>query len=331
MFLLPKFLGMKMLNKKTIFLIILILISGIIISVVFLYNRKEISIKNLDTNIIQEKIKPFSLVFVGDMMFDRSVEKLIDENGINYPFEKISDFLKQANLTIGNLEGPIVKKPIQFPRSSLKFAFPEKTVNGLNFAGFDLLGLANNHTQNMGQDGLKETREILKSANIDSFGDPLVCNDEFLFKKNNLIFLGFNKTFFSTCPDKDVLNTIKEIKLLNSESFLIINIHWGNEYLLKNSEQQQELAYKMIDNGADLIIGHHPHVVQNFEKYKDKMIFYSLGNFVFDQYFSEETQKGMIVNLEVYPDKFIYKTFFVSIIDSQPKITETGETIEIKK
>jgi poly-gamma-glutamate synthesis protein (capsule biosynthesis protein) len=320
-----------MLNKKIIFLIILLLTLGMVTGVVFLYSQKEISIKNQAANIIQEEIRPISLVFVGDMMFDRSVEKLIDENGATYPFEKISDFLKQADLAIGNLEGPIVKKTIQFPRSSLKFAFSEKTVGGLNFAGFDLLNLANNHTQNMGQDGLKETRETLKSANMDSFGDPLVCSKDFLFKKDNLIFLGFNKTFPSTCPDEDILNAIKEIKLSNPESFLIINIHWGSEYQLKNSKQQQELAYKIIDNGADLIIGHHPHVVQNIEKYKNKMIFYSLGNFVFDQYFSVETQKGMVVNLEIYPDKFIYKTFFVSITDSQPKIAESGEIIEIKK
>lgn len=331
-----------MLNKKIIFLIILLLTLGMVTGVVFLYSQKEILIKNQAANIIQEEIRPISLVFVGDMMFDRSVEKLIDENGATYPFEKISDFLKQADLAIGNLEGPIVKKTIQFPRSSLKFAFSEKTVGGLNFAGFDLLNLANNHTQNMGQDGLKETRETLKSANMDSFGDPLVCSKDFLFKKDNLIFLGFNKTFPSTCPDEDILNAIKEIKLSNPESFLIINIHWGSEYQLKNSKQQQELAYKIIDNGADLIIGHHPHVVQNIEKYKNKMIFYSLGNFVFDQYFSEETQKGTIVNLEIYPhtknfgegvysDKFIYKTFFVSITDSQPKIAESDEIIEIKK
>jgi len=321
MFLLLRFLEIKMLNKKIIFLIILLLTLGIVVGVIL----------NQAANVIQEEIRPVSLVFVGDMMLDRSVEKLINENGVNYPFEKISDFLKQADLVIGNLEGPIVKKPIQFSRSSLKFAFSEKTIDSLNFAGFDLLNLANNHTQNMGQDGLKETREILKSANMDSFGDPLVCGNDFLLKKDNLIFLGFNKTFPSTCPDEDILNTIKEIKSSNPESFLIINIHWGNEYQSKNSKQQQELAYKIIDNGADLIIGHHPHVVQNFEKYKNKMIFYSLGNFVFDQYFSEETQKGMIINLEIYPDKFIYKTFFVSITDSQPKITEPDEIIEIKK
>lgn len=320
-----KFLMKKMLNKK-IFIIIFFLILTLVLvaGVIFIFRRqifKPVQVLESKPEINQktvEEIKPKTVLFVGDIMLDRSVEELINKNGINYPFEKITDFLKGADIVFGNLEGPIVEKPIEFPRSSLKFAFSSKIIEGLSFAGFNLLSLANNHTLNMKQSGLEETRENLKKANIDFVGDTLKCTKELLYQKDELIFLAFNKTFPSTCPEKEIIATIQEVKSLNPNSFLIISIHWGEEYKLKNSSFQQNLAYKMIDAGADLIIGHHPHVIQSVEIYNNKLIFYSLGNFIFDQYFSKETQQGLLVKLEIYPDKFGYKLFPIQSEVSQP-------------
>ena len=236
-------------------------------------------------------------------MLDREVENLIKENSALYPFQKISQLTKGVDFVFGNLEGPIVKNPPNFSIDSLTFAFSKDTLKGLLFGNFNLLSLANNHTLNMGENGLEETREFLEEAKINFVGDPLKCSEEFLDEENNLTFLAFNKTYSYGCSDEEIIETIKSAKFLNPESFVTVSMHWGNEYNLASSPSQQKLAYKIIDAGADLIIGHHPHVVQEVGIYKNKLIFYSLGNFVFDQYFSKDTQQGLAVGLEVYPSQ----------------------------
>jgi len=263
-------------------------------------------------------LKAKTIIFVGDIMLDRAVERLMKKNSFLYPFEKVSQFLKGVDIVFGNLEGPIVESPPNFSDDSLQFAFCPETIEGLKFANFNLLSLANNHTLNMGENGLKQTREFLKKENINFVGDPLKCNDEFLYLKDKITFLAFNKTFSSGCSDEEIIKTIKSVKKQNPENFLIVSIHWGSEYQTKSYVSQQELAHKIIDAGTDLIIGHHSHVVQEIEIYHNKLIFYSLGNFVFDQYFYKQTQQGLAVGLEIYSDKNIYKLFPIQSKLSQP-------------
>jgi len=115
------------------------------------------------------------------------------------------------------------------------------------------------------------------------------------------------------------------VKSSNPDNFLIVSMHWGEEYKLINSPAQQSLAHRIIEAGADLIIGHHPHVVQNIEKYQEKLIFYSLGNFIFDQYFSTETQEGLAVGLEIHPDKLVCRLFPLQINLSQPVLMQQNK------
>ena len=175
---------------------------------------------------------------------------------------------------------------------------------------------------------LAETREFLEKANINFIGDPLKCSDEFLFQKDNIIFFAFNKIYPSNCSDEEIINTIKSVKLKNPECFLIVSAHWGKEYQLKSSVIQQKLAREIIDAGANLIIGHHPHTVQEIEIYKDKLIFYSLGNFIFDQYFSKNTQQGLAVGLEINEDKLLFRLFPIQSKLSQPFLMEQKESEE---
>ena len=333
----------------------------------YVLNAEKENLKEIEKNQNTEKsslplendfLETKTIIFVGDIMLDRAMERLMKKNSFLYPFEKISQFLKgtdpirntldkdinfnknlisnRASFVFGNLEGPIVENPPNFSDDSLQFAFCPETIEGLKFANFNLLSLANNHTLNMGANGLKQTREFLKKENINFAGDPLKCGDEFIFQKDKITFLAFNKTFASNCPDEEIIKTIKSVKKQNPENFLIVSIHWGNEYQMKSSVFQQKLARKMIDAGADLIIGHHPHVVQEIEIYKNKLIFYSLGNFVFDQYFSQQTQQGLAVNLEIYPvrnndsnrvnpNKNIYKLFPIQSKLSQPFLMEQSQ------
>ncbi|MBU4078068.1 CapA family protein [Patescibacteria group bacterium] len=293
----------------------------------FNFFRADISsiFSNAIENIEQEYCA-LSLIFVGDMMFDRGVEYYSKQNNnIYYSLEKVSDFLKTADITFGNLEGPIVEYPKNFSSNSLKFAFSTSTLKVLTSAGFDVFSLANNHSLNMGNSGLEHTRSFLKDVGILPVGDTINCLEEFVIEKDNVVFFAVNKTFTFNCSDEQVIDNLKLIKEKFPDKFLIVSIHWGIEYNLSNSPAQQELSHKLIDNGADLIIGHHPHVVQNIEEYKGKLIFYSLGNFVFDQHFSEETQQGLAIKLCLGKKTKTFQLFPVQITLGQPNWMDIGE------
>ncbi len=265
-----------------------------------------------------------TLLFAGDIMLDRGVEYFTNKNNDAYPYKEIKHFLKGVDIVFGNLEGPIVKKPLNFADDSLRFAFSSDTTKYLG-ANFDIVSLANNHTLNMGQRGLEETRNFLREAGISAAGDPLKCAEDFFVEKDGIVFLAFNKTFPLNCGDDEIIKTVKSARETNPEKFMAISIHWGNEYQLKSSSRQKKLAHKMIDAGADLIIGQHPHVVQEIERYKNKMIFYSLGNFIFDQSFSKETQEGLAVGAEINSGENAYFLFPIRIKKGQPFLMEEKE------
>jgi len=284
----------------------------------YICDAEDVGIKNNDETIL----------FVGDIMLDRGVEELINKNNLSYPLAKIQDFLRGIDIVFGNLEGPLVKKPTNFGPHALQFAFASNDSQALAAANFSLFSLANNHTLNMGQSGLAQTREILTQAGINFVGDPLKCSKELFYQKDNVIFLAFNNTFNLGCTPADMVNTVKTIKKENLGKLLIVSIHWGNEYQTINSASQQKLGHDLIDAGADVIIGGHPHVVQNIEQYKGKLIFYSLGNFIFDQYFSAQTQEGLAVGLEIHSDKLIYRLFPLQSQLSQPALMPLDKAAE---
>jgi poly-gamma-glutamate synthesis protein (capsule biosynthesis protein) len=266
-----------------------------------------------------------TVLFVGDIMLDRGVEYLMKKNSIYYPFQKISHFLRGIDIVFANLEGPVVKNPPEFSDNSLKFAFSPEIIEGVFWSNFNLFSLANNHTLDMGKEGLKETKDWLKKYQINFVGNPLTSssdNPDSFFSRENITFLAFNRIFPFITKEEEIIKTIKKAKSLKPDNFLILSLHWGKEYELTNSPAQQSLAHKIIEAGADLIIGHHPHVVQNIEKYQGKLIFYSLGNFIFDQYFSKETQQGLAVGLEIYPDELVCRLFPIRINLSQPVLME---------
>ena len=275
-----------------------------------------------------EEIKGRTILFTGDIMLDRGVEYLINKNSVYYPFEKINQFLRGIDIIAGNLEGPIVENPPNFSDESLKFAFSPETIEGLSFANFNLFSLANNHTFNMNKAGLEETKVFLTKASINFVGHPIECDKDFLFEKDNVVFLAFNKTFFFNCSDKEIIELVSETRSHNPDKFLVVIFHWGEEYQSKSSIAQQKLAHQIVDAGADLIIGSHPHVVQEVEEYKEKLIFYSLGNFIFDQYFSKKTQQGLAMGLEIYPEKLVFRLFPIESYFSQPFLMEKVEAVE---
>jgi gamma-polyglutamate biosynthesis protein CapA len=268
---------------------------------------------------------PEKVIFVGDMMFDRGVEDVMKKESFTYPMEMIKDFLNGFDFSVGNLEGPVNEKPKEFSDDSLMFSFDKKVVDSLKLGNFKVVSLANNHTLNMGRIGLEETKSILKENEINFSGDPIECDGDYSYQRDGITFYSVNVTYPSNCSNKEIADWIKETKFYNPETFFIVLVHWGTEYKTSNSKEQEELAHQMIDAGADLVIGGHPHVVQNIEEYNGKLIFYSLGNFIFDQYFSKETQEGLGVGLEIYPDKKVYTLYGIKNKLAQPQLMSEEE------
>lgn len=266
-----------------------------------------------------------SIVAIGDMMLGRNVEGMMEKEGFDYPWRSVTSIFETADYVVANLEGPILKEHTRTPTGSTSFNFLPQVGEELETSGIDAVSLANNHTLDRGQGGYDETRQYLLTANIASFGhQKLVAEDVSILRthvgEQSLAFIGLNDVFGILKKD-EAIALIKNVA--TDENFVIVCIHWGDEYQPVHNTRQESLAHDFIDAGADLIIGHHPHVVQDVAVYKDRAIFYSLGNFIFDQYFSKETQEGLMVKVLINSDIVKYALIPVSITKSQPVPMET--------
>ncbi len=256
-------------------------------------------------------------LFLGDIMLGRGVEKLIESYNPSYPFRNIWRVLRGVDYVIGNLEGAISNKVFISSEKYLRFCFKNEVVRGLRNSYINVLSLANNHSGDGGLEGLKETREILKKYGIIPLGDPILSDIDYIFSNKEIVILSFNVVF-----PKNINNIIKILQTVKKEysnKVLVVYIHWGSEYEGKSNLFQKYLAHKLVDSGADIIIGTHPHVVQEIEIYKKSIIFYSVGNFVFDQKF-EDTKKGIIIGLELTKNGKIFRIFPIKIENCQPKL-----------
>jgi poly-gamma-glutamate synthesis protein (capsule biosynthesis protein) len=262
------------------------------------------------------------LLFVGDVMLGRNVENLMNKYGDEYPFIKVSDLLRSADAVIANLEGPVMENHKHTPSGSLRFAFDERMPSMLASHTIGIVTLANNHTFDFGSAGYIETKSLLTKAGVESFGHPFSTGEQYILRKKvkgvTFIFVGFNFTNpkFNTQDAYKLLATIKP----QPNEFLIAVIHGGDEYKLISNKHQQEFYRGLIDRGAQAVIAHHPHVVEEVELYKDKPIFYSLGNFIFDQYFSKDVQEELAVRMHFDRDTITYTLIPISSTYSQPSI-----------
>ncbi len=270
--------------------------------------------------------EPVLILFLGDMMFDRGVRTTATKIGYKNIFGPSTTTIQSHELTIANLEGPITSYKSKLVNgagkalSGFQFTFSPLVAPALKSAGIDIVSLANNHTLNFGQDGLNQTRKILTENNITYFGSP--SNNPAYTATTTCVrdvcvgVIGWNE--FGFANDAFIVDKIKEIR--PTVDYLVIYPHWGIEYDLKPNTKQKRLAHQWIDAGADVIIGMHPHVVQTIEIYKGKYIFYSLGNFIFDQYFSFNTTNGIAVSAKVYKNKVEYKVVPFSSVGSKVSI-----------
>lgn len=299
---------------------------------------------------IEKKI--ITLILVGDIMLNRGVRHKVEKYGngdYKFPFLKIAEELKKADLLFGNLEGPISNKGTKIG-SIYSFRANPKVIEGLIYAGFDVLSVANNHTFDYGRKALEDTFNRLKTVGLDYVGGGFNEKEAYspLIKEINntkiafLAYTNFGSSYWLATEEKsgiaridlkDIERIKKDIQKAKSQSdILIVSLHSGEEYSSKPIQFQIEFSKTVIDAGADLVVGHHPHVIQPFEKYKEGYIAYSLGNFIFDQKFSQETMKGLMLKVlikkrkiqEVIPIETRINQYFQPeiLLNSQSKNSE---------
>ena len=274
----------------------------------------------------------FKIIIAGDVMLDRYIRKLGEQNGYDSLFTDIAPLLHTADLAVVNLEGPITNFPSKtlLPNGSttlkLVFTFSPATAPALARAGIDLVSLANNHTDNFGLAGFEQTKEYLKQAGVSWFANPwnsrgdskIVCQ-----KGICVAFVGYHE--FREGFD----NVLAEVRALDSQVDLVIVMpHWGEEYVPEPSERLRGKAQALVTAGADLIVGAHPHVVMTREQIGQVPVFYSLGNFLFDQYFSVETMNGELLEIDLVRDKATNKAKISQIlVHGVSTASHTGVTL----
>jgi len=273
------------------------------------------------------KDKGPTILFVGDVMLGRNVENLMNQNGQNYPFEHIKSLLSEVDTVVANLEGPILDTHTTTPSGSLQFSFVSSTPALLASHNINVVTIANNHTGDFGTDGYIQTAQFLDKGGIQHVGHPYTYGDEYIAHVKmgdaKILYVAFNLTN----PNLDITKALAYVKKIPREQgeFTVAMVHGGTEYQPHSDPRQEKFYRGLIDAGADVVIAHHPHVVEEIELYHQKPIFYSLGNFIFDQYFSDDVQQGLSVKLSLYPDRAEYSLIPLKSIHSQPEIMAQEE------
>ncbi len=241
---------------------------------------------------------PDDLVVVGDIMLARYVAEQMSKHGSDWPFRNTYDLLN-AGTVLGNFEAAIPTDYEPTPDYGMTLSVSTFDLAGLVASGVTHLSLANNHSYDDGQGGYENTLKQLGLRGFVVSGDPNLIStssiDYVQLGDLQLAIININDTYHHP-EDSEWLPVVSEA--VRHSDLQMVYVHWGEEYELVHNDDQEKFAHALIDAGVDLIVGTHPHVVQDIEKYKNKLIFYSLGNFIFDQYFSDDVQKGLAIRVE---------------------------------
>ncbi len=287
----------------------------------------------------------FRIVAAGDLMVGSWAQQTIQEKGWSYPFRNLDTLLGNADLVFANLEAPFGEAGEAFEKS-YTFRVAPDLVQVLKAGRINMVSLANNHIMDYGPQNLSRTMDLLKEHQIHYAGAGMNLQEArrpavLQVNGSKIAFVSYSLTFpeefwatdssAGTCFPSHTFfyRDLKKIK--QASDFLIVSFHWGSELMDSPKKYQKQLAHRTIDAGADLILGHHPHVIQGIEFYKKKPIVYSLGNYIFGAY-SENVRESMILKLfygtnglqlcKIYP-LYVYN----KEVEFQPRII-TGEERE---
>ena len=234
--------------------------------------------------------KSWKLVVGGDYNPGRQVNVVANnQDTFGQLLENLGNLFTDADIAMVNLEGALVAN-CPLLSDGMKFCGNLRHVDALKNAGIDVVSLANNHSLNFGSAGLLETKTILDQGALHYVGFDEIA---YLQVKDNVevAIVGIDATLKERNPQE----IIALVSLANKRSPVVIPyFHWGSEYTHDPNQHQQDLAHAAIEAGAALVLGSHPHWVQAIELYNQKLIVYSHGNLVFDQFWSEKTRQGIV-------------------------------------
>jgi poly-gamma-glutamate synthesis protein (capsule biosynthesis protein) len=250
-----------------------------------------------------------TIAAVGDIMLGHRAEPYLLKDGPGYPFVNVLPVLREAQLVVGNLESPISKRGTAVENKQFTLRVGPVAVEALKAAGIGVVTLANNHILDFGPQALQDTLAVLGENGILFSGAGMDLDDArapALIKSGDrtLAFLSYSLTFplefYASAGRPGTAPGYKEyvkrdIERLRSQADLVIvSFHWGAELMSTAKDYQKDLGRKAIDWGADLVLGHHPHILQELEVYRGRLIAYSLGNFVFGSE-SDKTNSSIIL------------------------------------
>ncbi len=289
------------------------------------------------------------LAFVGDVMVARRMEKLLDEKGTKWAFEACKPMLDDSDLAVANLESPVGRGGEKYTRKSVYFKGRVDLLDALSYGGFGLVTLSNNHILDYGPDVTDQTLKALDERGIlhvglKNPGDPVDRAVYVKVRDVNLAFL----SYCSVCPEKFTATWKRpgirvalpeimapELRLAKSKAdFVIVLVHWGLEHQ-GNNKLQKRLAWALSDEGADLVIGAHPHVLQKIQRVGKEgktLVAYSLGNFLFDMK-CRGCNDSCILKVDLKKGKRIHARFVPVTGDSgrpEPVDSETDRAQKIK-
>ncbi len=309
--------------------------------------------------------QPITILAVGDINLGRRTGAELSKGNLDFPFVYVNDFLRETDLTFGNLESQLRETTVfQDPLNEYRFSGPLGGAESLAQAGFDILSVANNHMWDYGQEGLQSTLNALEAQAVVPVGAS-AAPDGRRFEPKILESRGWKIAFFALT---DFINGYEKVgaadyiahlddldqllprieSVREKTDLVIVSFHNGAEYAAKPTVRSIETAHQLVAAGADVVIGHHPHVVQPLEEYSslsaslgangsaDKkagerkgLIFYSLGNFAFWQPFSFWTKTGLAVKLTLHQSHTLSYELIPIEAGWQPKVTADSKTTRL--
>ena len=280
-----------------------------------------------------------TVVLTGDILLDRGVRRVIEQHGADHLFSAgVDSVLSAAEVAVGNLECPATKIKAPVQKLYIFRAEPE-WLGVLREHGFTHLNLANNHSIDQGREGLMDTRRNIMEAgmvpvgagsNMEEAVQPVLLAEQprrvWLVPSMRLALENYayltDKPCVSQEPMDSLLRRVSRLRRDDPEAIVIVSLHWGGEHTLKPVPRQRLEAHRLIYAGADVLVCHHTHTLQTIEDYRGKKIYYSIGNYIFDQP-KPLNSSACMVRLSVTRDSLGVETIPVEIRQCVPYIVES--------
>ena len=276
-----------------------------------------------------------TIVLTGDIMLDRGVRRVIERHGTDHLFSTgVDSVFRAAQVVVGNLECPATRIEAPVFKRFIFRAEPE-WLEVLRRHGFTHLNLANNHAIDQGREGLMDTRRHIIEAGMVPIGadscmsaasQPVLLASEprkvWLVPSLRLALENYaylpDKPCVSQEPMDSLLERVHRLKQADSTAVVIVSLHWGGEHTLQPVPRQRVEAHQLVMAGADVLVCHHTHTLQTIEDFRGKRIYYSIGNFIFDQS-QPINSRACMVKLVIDRDSFTVETIPVDIRGCVPR------------